>query len=408
MKFCRLKELCTDIIDCPHTTPEWKTQGVRIVRNFNLNNGCLDFTDGYFVDEETYNIRTKRAVPRPGDIIISREAPVGAVAIVPEGLKCCLGQRLVLLRADREKCSPDYLMFALLSDFVQSQFRRADATGSIVSNLCIPDLKEILIPVTVKPRDDSVRLLTSINSKLILNREICSTLQSQLGLIYDFWFTRFDFPDEQGRPYRSSGGAMVYNNALKREIPAGWTVKNLLDIVSWNGGSQPPKSQHISEFKPGYVRFIQNRDYTGSSHMTFIPESRTNKLCNEYDIMLDKYGDAGQTRFGLAGAYNVALSRIYVRGENLQEYIRSFFGSDAVKQYLSGSSIASTRASLNEGNLSFISLAVPPQKILEKYERLAKTYIRRILTINKESQELSALRDRLLPLLISGRAEIAE
>lgn len=408
MKFCKLSELCTEIIDCPHSTPEWKTHGVRVVRNFNLSRGILDFTDGYFVDEQTYEERTKRAVPQPGDIIISREAPVGAAAIVPEGLKCCLGQRLVLLRADSSKCSPEYLLFALLSECVQTQFRRADATGSIVSGIGIKDLKEILVPINEKPLDKEVQLLTSVNKKISLNSELCITLQRQLSLIYDLWFTRFDFPDGQGRPYRSSGGKMEYNSLLKREIPVGWTAANLLELVSWNGGSQPPKSQHISEYKPGYVRFIQNRDYADSSHMTFIPESRSNKLCNEYDIMLDKYGAAGTTRFGIAGAYNVALSRIDVRGGYLQEYIRSFLSSGAVKQYLSGSSMASTRASLNEGNLSFIDLAVPPGDILEKYERLAKMFVRRILLLREECRELAGLQDRLIPAIISGQAEITE
>lgn len=86
MRYCKLHELCTNVIDCPHSTPEWKTEGIRVVRNFNLHNGNLDFTDGYFVDEETYYNRIKRAKPEAGDIIISREAPMGVVAIVPENL----------------------------------------------------------------------------------------------------------------------------------------------------------------------------------------------------------------------------------------------------------------------------------------------------------------------------------
>ena len=129
MKYYRLAELCREIVDCPHSTPEWKTEGIRVVRNFNLKDGNLDFTDGYFVDEETYKSRTRRAVPEPGDIIISREAPMGAVGIVPEGLKCCLGQRLVLLKVNREKCNPSYLLFSLMSEFVQIQMKRAGGTG---------------------------------------------------------------------------------------------------------------------------------------------------------------------------------------------------------------------------------------------------------------------------------------
>ena len=176
MKYYKLNDLCTDIIDCPHSTPEWKSEGIRVVRNFNLRNGNLDFSDGYFVDEETYLERIKRTIPEEGDIIISREAPMGVVAIVPKGLKCCLGQRLVLLKIDKKKINPFYLLFILMSDFVQTQFRRADATGSIVSNLCIPDLKDIVIPVIDVGQENVAELLKNINDKIQLNKKINDNL----------------------------------------------------------------------------------------------------------------------------------------------------------------------------------------------------------------------------------------
>lgn len=176
MKYFKLKDLCTDIIDCPHTTPEWKSEGIHVIRNFNLKNGNIDFSDGYYVDEKTYYERTKRAIPESEDIIISREAPMGVVGIVPRGLKCCLGQRLVLLKVDKSKCNPYYLLFVLMSDFVQTQFKRADATGSIVSNLCIPDLKEIIIPMLDVGQKQTAKLLKAVNDKIILNNKINDNL----------------------------------------------------------------------------------------------------------------------------------------------------------------------------------------------------------------------------------------
>lgn len=176
MKYYKLSDLCTNVIDCPHSTPEWKNEGIRVIRNFNLKNGNLDFTDGYFVDEETYHDRIRRAIPEEGDIIISREAPMGVVAIVPKGLKCCLGQRLVLLKVNKQKVNPIYLLFILMSEFAQTQFRRADATGSIVSNLCIPDLKDIIIPVIDEGQENVAELLNNINEKILLNKHINDNL----------------------------------------------------------------------------------------------------------------------------------------------------------------------------------------------------------------------------------------
>lgn len=175
IKVFKLVDLCSDVLDCPHSTPEWLSSGVRVIRNFNIKDGALDFTNGFFVDEETYELRVRRGAPEAGDIVISREAPMGVAALVPNGLKCCLGQRLVLLKVDRSKCDPRYLLFALMSDYVQTQFRRADTTGSTVSNLTIPDLKEIRIPI-VEGQVEAGELLDLIQSSILLNKKINDNL----------------------------------------------------------------------------------------------------------------------------------------------------------------------------------------------------------------------------------------
>ena len=171
----KLDDLLTDVIDCPHSTPRWSVSGKRVVRNFNLKDGNLDFSDGYFVDEGTYLARVRRGRPEANDIIISREAPIGTVGIVSPGLECCLGQRLVLLKVDKEKCSPHYLLFALMSEYAQTQFRRANATGSIASNLTIPDLKEVTVPI-VDDQEEAGELLWSINEAIQLNHQINDNL----------------------------------------------------------------------------------------------------------------------------------------------------------------------------------------------------------------------------------------
>ena len=406
MKYYKLQELCIDIIDCPHSTPNWKNEGIRVVRNFNLKDGNIDFTDGYFVDEATYTERTKRAVPEEEDIIISREAPMGVVGIVPKGLKCCLGQRLVLLKVNKQKCDPFYLLNTLMSDFVQTQFRRADTTGSIVSNLCIPDLKEIIIPVIERGQREMASFLEMINRKCIINNMINDNLEQQAKLLYDYWFTQFDFPDESGKPYRSSGGKMVWNEQLKRDIPSGWKVIPFLEVASWESNSQPPKSEFIYEPQEGYVRFIQNRDYESNTHITYIPLTKNLSIVDRFDILMDKYGDAGAVRYGIEGAFNVALGKICVHNQNYREYIRSFLSSDGIYNFLHNSCMASTRASLNESNLAILNIPIPDEKLILGYEKILCKMRLSILKNNDETQKLIDLRDWLLPMLMNGQATI--
>lgn len=156
-------------------------------------------------------------------------------------------------------------------------------------------------------------------------------LQQQIRLLYNYWFTQFDFPDKNGNPYKSSGGTMVWSPIIHRDIPVYWKVTKLLDIVSWESNSQPPKSEFIYEPKDGYIRFIQNRDYDSDNHQTYIPYTKNLSTVDRFDILMDKYGDAGAVRYGIEGAFNVALGKINVNRPNFQEYIRSFLESDGVR-----------------------------------------------------------------------------
>lgn len=170
-----LNDLCIDVIDCPHSTPVWKEHGIRVVRNFNLEDGRISFSKASYVDEATFTERTRRALPEAGDIILSREAPVGAVGLVPNGLTCCLGQRLVLLKVDKSKCSPEYLVAAMSSEFVKTQFQRASQTGSTVSNLTIPELRKLRIPI-VRDQELVGEVAQSISDKTKLNNQINENL----------------------------------------------------------------------------------------------------------------------------------------------------------------------------------------------------------------------------------------
>ncbi len=403
----KLDNLLTDVIDCPHSTPRWSVSGKRVVRNFNLKDGNLDFSDGYFVDEGTYLARIRRGRPEANDIIISREAPIGTVGIVPPGLECCLGQRLVLLKVDKEKCSPHYLLFALMSEYAQTQFRRANATGSIASNLTIPDLKEVTVPI-VDDQEEAGELLWSINEAIQLNRQINDNLEQQAKLLYDYWFIQFDFPDENGKPYHTSGGKMVWNELLKRDIPVDFRAIPFLEVASWESNSQPPKNEFIYEPKEGYVRFIQNRDYNSNTHMTYIPLTQNLSVVDRFDILMDKYGDAGAVRYGIEGAFNVALGKICVHNQNYKEYMRSFLSSDSIYNYLHNSCMASTRASLNESNLAMLNILIPDKKIIFEYEKLLHKIRLSILQNNDETQMLIDLRDWLLPMLMNGQATISD
>ena len=251
-------------------------------------------------------------------------------------------------------------------------------------------------------------LLYKMEMKIRTNNKINDNLEQQAKLIYDYWFTQFDFPDENGKPYCSSGGKMVWDEQLKRNIPENWNVVPLLKLVSWESNSQPPKSEFVYEPKEGYVRFIQNRDYDSDTHITYIPRTKNLSIVDRFDILMDKYGDAGAVRYGIEGAFNVALGKICVHNPNYREYIRSFLGSDGIYKFLHNSCMASTRASLSEANLAILNVVVPDEKIILDYENFLQKIRVSILKNKDETVELINLRDWLLPMLMNGQATIAD
>ena len=414
MRYCKLHELCTNVIDCPHSTPEWKTEGIRVVRNFNLHNGNLDFTDGYFVDEETYYNRIKRAKPEAGDIIISREAPMGVVAIVPENLQCCLGQRLVLLKVDKTKVNPIYLLFVLMSDFVQTQFRRADSTGSIVSNLCIPDLKDIIIPVLEKNEDNISNLLDHINRKLILNKKINDNLHQQLKMLYDYWFTQFDYPDSSGKPYKLSGGTMVSSDKVSYKIPAGWKVETLF------------KNSLSNILKPGVEYFtsktylatadINGTDISSGSVIDYeTREKRANMQPTLNSVWFAKMKNSKKHLYLNKEMKQLVDECILSTGfcglqctEESFEYISSFIEHSYFEIQKNTLAHGATQEAVNNDDLSNVAIVIPSSEVLNLFHQRTSGIYSQISKNICENQELTKLRDWLLPMLMNGQATISD
>ncbi|MFP5954718.1 restriction endonuclease subunit S [Helicobacter pylori] len=308
---------------------------------------------------------------------------------------------------DLKKLDPNYLYYYITQDKIIHYLQRIAECGTSsypsITPLDFLNVKIKLYPLETQQK--IARTLSILDQKIENNHKINELLHKILELLYEQYFVRFDFLDENNKPYQTSGGKMKFSKELNRLIPNDFEVKTLGELITWISGSQPPKSCHIYEHKEGYIRFIQNRDYSSNDYITYIPISKNNKICYQYDIMIDKYGEAGAVRFGLQGAYNVALSKISVLNQSMQEYIRSYLNSKPIKKYLSNACMASTRSSLNENHIYSLMLPIPPINLLQKYEKIAKNIITAIINNNQSTQTLTALRDFLLPLLLKQQVK---
>ncbi|WP_406616175.1 restriction endonuclease subunit S [Mycoplasmopsis hyopharyngis] len=170
----------------------------------------------------------------------------------------------------------------------------------------------------------------------------------------------------------------------------------ILNHIKFKNGSQPPKKFHTYENKNGYIRFIQNRDYSNDNNLTYIPISNKNSICEKTDIMIDKYGEAGKIRYGLNGAYNVALAKIIPYNKYEKEFIRDFLTQENLEKLLFSSSKASTRSSLNETCFKGIKFPILNEYQLKKYEFLMHNLLIIELKIQEKNKKLIIIKQNLL------------
>ena len=208
---------------------------------------------------------------------------------------------------------------------------------------------------------------------------------------------------------------MMSNELLKRKIldsiynnkDNNYVIEKVIKVFDIVGGSQPPKSQFSEDEKDGYVRLYQTRDYGEKPVPVYVEKNSVSKFTKKGDILLARYvGSLGKVFIAEEGAYNVALAKINVKDVFYREYIRNVLSSKPVYEYLHNSSMASTRSSLNENNISYINLVVPDNKIIEDFNIYAKNYIEINLKIIEENQRLKSLKEFILPLLMNGQINV--
>ena len=232
-----IKEIC-EVYDGPHATPKKTVDGpVYLGIDAITDDGKINAKEFAHLSEEDYIKWTKRVTPQYGDIVFSYEATLGRYALIPKDFYGCLGRRLAIIRNVSKDIDTLWLYYYFLSpewkQFIQSKIIK----GSTVNRISVEDFPTYTVPnISIKVQRKIANILSKIDAKIALNNNINDNLEQQAKLIYDYWFTQFDFPDENGKPYCSSGGKIVWNEQLKRNIPENWAVVPLSTVFNFKSG----------------------------------------------------------------------------------------------------------------------------------------------------------------------------
>jgi type I restriction enzyme S subunit len=413
--------VCSIIADCPHSTPFWTDSGFLVIRNQNIKNGNLDLSERSYTDHKHYLIRIRRAKPQFGDLIFTREAPMGDVCMVPEGLECCVGQRQVLLRPNPEIVVPRYLLYAIQSPEVQHEISWSEGTGSTVSNVRIPVLKKIKIPLLpLKEQAGVATLLGALDDRITLLRETNATLEAIAQALFKSWFVDFDPVHAKQQGIAPEGmddaTAALFPDSFEESelglVPRGWRVRAIDETCVLGRGSSP---RPIQKFMGGDVPWIKIADATASDGM-FVFETkemiiqdgvRNSVKVSPGDLIMSNSASCGITVFvELHGCIHDG----WLYFKNYQHISKNFlfFWLRKIADHLVHIADGSVQKNLNIALVSKQRIVCPSAESLQAFERVAGPTLSRVRENCIQAQTLASLRDTLLPRLISGKLRLPE
>ena len=404
-----------DIYDGPHATPKKIENGKYFLSISSLDNGSLDLSKSAFISDKDFIKWTKRVQPQKGDLLFSYETRLGEAALMPDNLQACLGRRMGLLRPKKDKVIPQYLLFAYLSPEFQKVIRKNTIKGATVDRIALNELGNFPIYIPdLKTQQSIAAALAALDKKIALNKQINARLEEMAKTLYDYWFVQFDFPDANGKPYKSSGGEMVFDETLKREIPKGWEVKSLGEIASTSSGGTPTST--VQEYyKGGNIPWVNSGELNNNFIVhtdNFITQTGMDnssaKLVSEKSILLAMYGaTAGKTSLiSFKTTTNQAICSILPKDMNYRVYIKSYL--DNMYLYLVQLSSGSARDNLSQDKIKRLHLVIPESGILEIFSKVTEDFYKKIETNLKQNHHLTRLRNFLLPMLMNGQVSVAD
>ncbi|MDO5327148.1 MAG: restriction endonuclease subunit S [Clostridia bacterium] len=389
MKFTKLSDIASLTVGFVGTMAQhYVDSGVPFLRSLNIKPFYIDSTDLKYISASFSEILSK-SILHENDIVIVRTGIPGTCCVVPKEYDGCNCADVVIVHPDFSKVNPYYLA-AYINVWGQKQILN-NKVGAIQQHFNVHTAEEMLVFLPDKETQDRVaNLICSVNEKIQVNERLCTELEAMAKTLYDYWFVQFDFPDENGKPYRTSGGAMEKCKELGREVPKGW---------------KPYKISELLAPIPNTVR-IQTGEYKKEGAVPIIDQSASfiAGYTNEESALL--FSDSGYIVFGDHTRIVKFIRFPFARGADGTQIIDS--NSPCMPNELFYQAIRSINLS-NQGyarHYKFLKdtmVIVPKETIAKLYQKIVSPLYEKISKIVFENVELEKLRDWLLPMLMNGQ-----
>lgn len=348
--------------------------------------------DAYISDELFEKYKTAYNFPTKGSILISAAGTLGRVVKYKGERAYFQDSNIVWIDNDESVLLNDYLYYFYLTKPWQV------TSGSTIPRLYNKDIENITItfPKDIDQQRKVVTVLKKLDSKIANNNAISKELESMAKTIYDYWFLQFEFPDNDSKPYKSNGGKMVWNDQLKQEIPEGWEVRKLKDIIVENPKSKI-KVKEAQQDHFGDIPFFTS----GQSIL-----SMDEKLVTGMNCYLNTGGNADVKYFYGPASYSTDTWSI--KGKVFMEYLLPFILKNLQPsmddKFFQGTGLRHLQKPL----LKDYPILVPNEEIISKFIPLVSDVFRKVSDSYRENIELEKMRNFLLPMLMNGQVTIKD
>ncbi len=418
----RLDQICDGVFDCPHSTPALTVDGPFVVRSQDVRTGIFRVEEAGHVSEETYQERIIRAEPRHGDLLYSREGTYfGIAAEVPSGVRVCLGQRMVLLRPNKNVCNSRYLRYWLNSP-VMARHIHGHRDGTVAERLNLPTIRQLPIAIPpLKTQYAIAHILGTLDDKIELNRRMNETLEAMARALFKSWFVDFD-PVRAKTEGRDTGLPKhladlfpdSFGDSELGEIPRGWAVGRFGDVVDHLRDQENPLLspdvlfQHFSipAFDEGQTARLEYGESI-KSLKSRVPSGVV--LLSKLNPEIERVWlvDVHPNERSVCSTEFLVLS---ARSPFARSYVYCLTRSPVFRQQIEGLVTGTSKSHQRAQVESILNLPVviPPSSIVAAFDHTSESLLARTLECRRESHTLSALRDTLLPKLISGELRLKQ
>ena len=365
-----------------------------------------------FITKEGFEKSNTKIFPKDTILVAMYGATAGKTSIL--NINACTNQAVCAILPS-ENVNNIFLKYKLDSIY---DYLVQISSGSARDNLSqkvIQDL-EINLPL-LETQQKIAKILSDIDDKIEVLHQINDNLAELAKTIYDYWFVQFDFPDENGKPYKSSGGKMVYNNVLKREIPEGWEVKRIGEFIDLERGVTYTK-ENISEKSFQNIGVLRATNISGNkidlNNLVYISNKlKDSQILKQFDTLIvmssgskEHIGKNGIYYFSEQNAFGAFCAKIRAKEKMVFEFINVFLQSESFKVYIKNQCLGTNINNLNNTHILLCPILKPADNILELYHYNTKNIFQKIAYNTQQIQHLQSLRDWLLPMLMNGQISV--